>query len=1399
MIRIRQISASGSLGWCEQERMLVARSKRSRLLDDYTGLEPHLKYLVQLSSVQYQETNRTSLVKLANKIGYVVDGKRFDFKKMGQQIRDLIRQGIFVLEGSNKIAVNRLLANAPLHDTIRNGTFADLVAAVETFDENLRHRYPALNRSAEVRRLRIAFYSGDIAAYQDLARSFELADEPPELCSPFEKDIFDTLNPEFQERVLIQAVHSAIAQESEVEPIMLEMVVPFAMSQAKLTAKLFSAWLTLTVARGDVKGLEDISKHVDGFVEVDACRAFLLGEYEKSLQLFNQALKNKQGKSKKNAILDEFAGVLHVLLLIREDSESGTNAARAMINVAKRDWIDHFLCLLEALEETFAFRIDSSNPDHLFQSCQCSASISLLFECLMKEWFVPKSEKRLLLKDIKAVRDGYDKLGLDWLTATTSRLMPIQQVAVEVKKAAHWRKWHTSNRIRPLVDLIEPVAEWQMKLNSLASLAPEAPKVRITASAFNERMVWLVETYSQSVSIQPIVQKLSKNGQWTSGRRVALERLHSSKIRNVKYLTEQDRMVCRCIREHVSYSGWRRYEDISYFMDAEKALPALVGHPHVYRTNSTVSLVLVQQQPKLVLTKQERNRIVRLQMDPPIDSKKDELIVVEDTPQRISFLIVDSNLRRLSSVIGKFLDVPESAGQQMLEVAQSLGAVAELHSEIISDSTTVQVADERLHLHLYPVQSGLRGEFFVRPFVEHGPFLKPGQGGENVFAEFDGKAHTAQRDLSSETQRVHDLINDSTIRQQFQIEDSQLQTSSADESLALLFDLQTAVEANQLVLHWPKGESFRLAGHASSSSFRVNVKKDRDWFAASGSLQVDSDLAVDLMQLLDLLDESPSRFIKLDDGRFLALTEQLRRQLDDLSAYGDRQKKKLRIAPVRAMALEELGTGVTLKADQHWRAHVERIHDAENLQPEVPSTMRAELRDYQVEGFQWMTRLAHWGVGACLADDMGLGKTIQALAVLLDRCSNGPALVVAPTSVTFNWLAEAERFAPTLNFHAFGTGDRDAIFADLGPRDVVVTSYGLLYSEAERFQGLAWKTVILDEAQAIKNTATKRSQAAMGLQADMRIIMTGTPLENHLGELWNLFQFINPGLLGSLESFRDRFTIPIEQNECQETRRRLKKLIQPFILRRSKTQVLKELPARTEINLKVTFSSEEATFYEALRLRALEKLAETQDDGQPQHIRILAELMRLRRACCHPRMVLPDSPIASSKLKLFNETIDELLENRHKVLVFSQFVGHLTLLREQLDEKGIKYQYLDGSTPLKKRQQAVESFQAGDGDVFLISLRAGGTGLNLTAADYVIHMDPWWNPAVEDQATDRAHRIGQLRPVTIYRLVTAGTIEEKIVELHATKRDLADSLLEGTDTIAKLSSKEWLNLLKQTD
>jgi SNF2 family DNA or RNA helicase len=553
-----------------------------------------------------------------------------------------------------------------------------------------------------------------------------------------------------------------------------------------------------------------------------------------------------------------------------------------------------------------------------------------------------------------------------------------------------------------------------------------------------------------------------------------------------------------------------------------------------------------------------------------------------------------------------------------------------------------------------------------------------------------------------------------------------------------------------------------------------------------------------MAELLKLRRTAKGRFLTLDDGEILALTESLRKKLDDLVSIAEESNNGLKISALNALSLEELqGPEIVFEFDEDWRAQIQLYHEAENYQPTIPQGLKAALREYQEAGFKWLAKRAQWGVGACLADDMGLGKTAQALALLLHRAELGPALVVVPMSLGFNWASEAQKFAPQLRIVHFGEGDRAETFAGLQPYDAVVSSYGLMERESARFSKIHWATVVLDEAQAIKNMHTKRSKAAMKLDADFRMVTTGTPLENHLGELWNLFRFLNPGLLGSYARFNERFAAPIERQNDQETKDRLKRIVRPFLLRRTKKEVLSELPERIEKDCFVEADAEERAFYDALRCESLEKLKRLDSrSSSEKRFCVLAEIMRLRRACCNLQLIAGEKAPKSAKMAEFLKIYEELMENGHKALVFSQFVDHLGLIRKELDKIGAHYQYLDGSTSAKERQESVNAFQSGEGDVFLISLRAGGLGLNLTAADYVIHMDPWWNPAVEDQASDRAHRIGQTRPVTIYRVIMRGSIEEKIVELHRSKRSLADHLLSGaSDAGARLDVAELLRLL----
>ena len=1388
----------------------------------FADLSPAARHLVQLSAIYDEGLSRTELVRLSNRVGWTdAAGKPLVFNQVKSELNQLIDAQILTPTGrSADITAPPELKDFAVQEAIRDGQFDLCAKAIET-DGNGRHAFYYMYSSHAVRDMRLAFYRNDVAKLDQLHRLKPIAlvgpGESLGVLQPFNADIFARLDPELQIRFLAASAEAALVfGESDAEA--LQALASLVGEQRRPGARLVTALLDVYAASGDLPGLQRLDELTGGeLTEIEGCAAFLRGDYEQAEGHFDAALARLRRQSRKRRLaLRHLAGLFHVMLLIRKNTPADRKQAEAMLRVVDAEWQAGYKWVIEFLTAGMKVQAAASDASNLFRhQVGGPAIIAKLAAGHVWRWFTPRAAPPVSAKDWRDALLRYQALGFDWLAAEVAGLLSHCKTKQAKDFEQRHRDCHQKLGTTSLLRFIEPEAKWQRSLKALMQLhAPETAS-RASAGEADERMIWELNYRNGYFGLRPFVQKRSKSGAWTKGRPVALKRLYESHNDpgEFPHLSEQDHALCRCLKRETSYSGWGRYADVDYFFDTELAAANLVGHPFVFQENDrSQPIEIVRREPQLVVAKQADGKIhMALQPRPGPSAVQ----LTEEGPNRLGVVCFTPQHLKLDDILDGGLTIPAAGQKQVVETVQAVAPLVTVNSEIggAAAETSVTVdADAKPHLHLTPYQEGVRVEFFVRPFGPEGPFYRPGAGGDNVYAQVEGQAQVAHRDLSEEQCLARDIITACAALSDWlpdlasadRDEDWRLALRDAEtfgfptagEALELMLQLQPLIEAEQLTLHWPSGglKAFRVLGEAGLPQLRLNVRKDRDWFAASGALQMDDGLTLDVLQLIERLEKNTSRFIELEDGQFIALTDELRRRIGDLATYAEKTKNKLRFPPIRAAVLEDLDEAANVKTDRHWKDWVKRMRESGTHVADVPSTLQATLRDYQIEGYQWLCRLAHWGAGACLADDMGLGKTLQALALLLHRAADGPALVVAPTSVIYNWQHEARRFAPTLHLKIFGPGDRETFFDDLGPHDVVVCSYGLLSNEAERFQTQSWRTAILDEAQAIKNMTTQRSQAVMGLAADFRLIMTGTPLENHLGELWNLFRFINPGLLGSHENFQWRYGAPIEREHDREARRRLQRLAQPFMLRRTKAQVLEELPSRTEVTLQVELSREETAFYEALRQRALQKL---EDAKGPQHLQVLAEIMRLRRACCHPRLVMEDSSLSSSKLRLFSETLDGLLENKHKVLVFSQFVDHLTILRDALDRKGVAYQYLDGSTPARARAQRVAAFQSGEGDVFLISLRAGGLGLNLTAADYVIHMDPWWNPAVEDQASDRAHRLGQQRPVTIYRFVTQETIEERIVELHHAKRDLADSLLEGADMSSKLSAEELLQLIRE--
>lgn len=981
--------------------------------------------------------------------------------------------------------------------------------------------------------------------------------------------------------------------------------------------------------------------------------------------------------------------------------------------------------------------------------------------------------------------------GYDWIAAELAALTSMHDGAAALTPPFQEALApHEHFGLRACCSAVAPKPRWQTALDGLASLAP-SPTKRDPVVEPETRLAWMVQEWSGGYEVHPVEQKRSATGTWSSGRAVALRRLVEQQ-REVGFLTARDLAACASIRR-CAHSGWGS-ADCEYTIDSEAALIALRGHPAVFFADRPdLPIEVTVEAPSLTATSTPSG--CRIAITPILDRRP--ILFRREGPQHLRIIKAQEVHQKLLEILGKGLEVPESGRDAAVKTLSQLAGVVAIESdlELSAGGLPRIAADCTPHVLLTPHGQTLRVRFAVRPLGALGPAYPPGVGATSVLGIRDGIRVHANRDLDAERGRVAETVAACSSLEGTDTGAGEYLLSSPEAALSLLVELQDLGES--VVIEWPKGKAIRPPVRVNLDQLRMTLRSSGDWFTVSGELQVDEGLVIELRALLDAVHAAPGAFVPIGEERLLALTEALRQRVRALDALCTRRKDALRLHALAPVVAPELGEGLAaFRSDGVWKKRLERALEATQLEAAVPATLQAELRPYQVEGFRWLASLAHAGAGACLADDMGLGKTLEALAVALVLAREGPILVVAPTSVCFSWIEQASRFAPALRAHAFGPGDREVMLRSAGPFDLIVCSYGLLLQESERLKGVRWSMVVMDEAQAIKNPETQRAAAAMSLDAGFRLAMTGTPIENRLDELWSLFAFINPGLLGSLDWFRQRFAVPIESQGRKDCARDLKRVIGPFLLRRTKGQVLQDLPPRTEIVRNVELDDFERATYEALRRAAVERVESLPDKPGQGHITVLAELMKLRRACCHARLVVPEAPPLSSKLVALGEILDELRANHHRALVFSQFVDHLAIVREYVSGRGMSCQYLDGSTPSAERKRAVTAFQDGHGELFLISLKAGGTGLNLTAADYVIHMDPWWNPAVEDQASDRAHRIGQTRPVTVYRLVTTSTVEDKILALHARKRELAERLLAGTDAAARISLDELVGLLR---
>jgi superfamily II DNA or RNA helicase len=758
-----------------------------------------------------------------------------------------------------------------------------------------------------------------------------------------------------------------------------------------------------------------------------------------------------------------------------------------------------------------------------------------------------------------------------------------------------------------------------------------------------------------------------------------------------------------------------------------------------------------------------------------------QIDTTEGVARPVSELVTPAWLQRLyrsPAMVQSHEDLPELLGESIPRVAALLGAeLPDLSSvaDLVDQKPRFELKangdliDARVRLYVrYEDQ-----EFDVPPddFPSPLAFLPPKSG--------QGRPRVVRRDVGAEMAGVQALLN-----QNFEVSESGEElVASGDEAIAFWTN-----GIGELPEDWDRfipDDLVDVTIREESVTPQMRVSSGVDWLNLD--MKFESGGAVVREEELRACLEHGRRLVQLEDGSYAPIDPEkvgdvLTRMAEIYATAGMKDKLPLSQAG-RVQDLLKMVQNAKVSASA--KTLFAKIEDIDEI-PSVakPRTLKADLRPYQKDGFSWLVFLHELNSGGILADDMGLGKTVQAIALLLwakSKYKRKLNLVVAPTSVVPNWEREIAKFAPGLKTVVWQGPNRSQRAPELEKADVMITSYALLRRDEELLQALDLRYVILDEAQHIKNPMSQTARSAKKLGSERRLALTGTPIENRLSELWSIFDFVSPGLLGTLKTFEERIARPIDRGDM-DTAQRLRGTIKPFVMRRLKRDVAADLPDKIEQEMIVPLAEEQSKLYKQVLGQVRKSvLSEVEKKGVSKaQIQILAALTRLRQVACDPRLMkLPDTDFDaddSGKLGALREIIDEAIDGNHRVLVFSQFVEMLNHIRAALDTDGVQYEYLDGST--KNRIDRVDRFNEDTNvPVFLISLKAGGTGLNLTGADTVVHFDPWWNPAVEDQATDRAHRIGQTKNVNVYKLIAAGTVEEKILELSAKKRELVSNVL----------------------
>lgn len=1087
---------------------------------------------------------------------------------------------------------------------------------------------------------------------------------------------------------------------------------------------------------------------------IEAIRSLYRGELEQAGALFESSLKLRNKTAEvKNMYQNELLCFYLVLYYAKANTPATVKKANQLLNKTTfKNYVEFAPCFL-----IVKYIINGENDNDLFQwlrnyfTSLGNQPVAIGFTTLLAHYF---GKADLLVKS-KYITNQPPKIAL-----LRYELSPY----LETSDRQELEKLFGGE---PVLASIHKKEYWESVIESLtADLTERTAK---PADQPSTRLIYVISDYE---SMELYGQRILKSGAWSVGTRASIEKFMRKELEG---MDETDKRVAGASRSYSYYSIYARY-----------AIPQLVGSDRVFYNapRGRQPVEIAEEKPFIAIEKSKNGFVVKTNVPQRSEysDPSDGFVIRRDDKTHFTVFRLNDFERKTINTLTALGQFPKQAEPSLIQFLKQISGKIEIHSDLLEGGSSLEKKDglSRLVLRIVPNKEDFTMSVLAQPLEGGKIRLMAGVGDAVVFDEAEGVRYQVSRDLEAEKDNLKEIKG--FVQDQLHTTLGAYQADLSPDELLTLLEF-VSDRTDRFEMEWPEGKQLNLKAKLTQNAFNMQLTSKENWFEVEGNVQIGNDLmsAIDFLNLISqgIYNE---RYIKLNETDYIALSENLAKYLRRLEGLTQVNHGKSRIPFYQVGDLAEIvnGTEGGIRNDKGMDTLMKKIKKAAKMKIEVPSQLKAQLRDYQREGFEWMVRLDAWGAGACLADDMGLGKTVQTIAFMLYKAEIGPSLVVCPASVMLNWANELSRFSPALSVKILNeSADREQLLSQTGPYDVVLTTYGLLVREEKALTATEWNIICLDEAHTIKNRGTKMSSSAMKLKSKSRVILTGTPVQNYLSELWNLFQFLNPGLLGTFDSFMKKYIIPIEQDGDKERQRQLKRMITPFLLRRTKVEVIEELPEKTDITLRIALDAKETAAYETMR-EAAEKALESEDKVD---VNTLAQITRLRQAACAISLVEKNWNFDASKVTAAVDLLNNIVEAGNSVLVFSQFTSFLTMVKCDIEKRigKDKLFYLDGSTTIRKREKMVADFQHGVAPVFLISLKAGGLGLNLTNANYVIHLDPWWNPAIEQQATDRAYRIGQNKNVTVYHLIAENTIEEKILRLHQTKRDLADSLLNDSN------------------